>query len=57
MTELSVVIPTFDRPELLRETLGLLAKQSVAPDEVVVVDNGTVPASIAEDAPRPFALR
>ena len=57
MSELSVVIPTFDRPELLRETLGSLAKQSVAPDEVVVVDNGTVPASIAGDASRPFALR
>jgi len=57
VSELSVVIPTFDRPELLRETLASLAKQSVAPDEVVVVDNGTVPASIAEDASRPFALR
>lgn len=54
---LSVVIPTFDRPELLRETLRLLATQSVAPDEVVVVDNGTVPASISEDPNRPFALR
>ena len=57
MSELSVVVPTFDRPELLRETLASLAKQSVAPDEVVVVDNGTVPASIAGDAARPFALR
>ena len=57
MSELSVVIPTFDRPALLHETLQRLATQTVAPDEVVVVDNGTVPASIAEDAPRPFALR
>jgi len=57
MTQLSVVIPTFNRPDLLRETLRLLAKQSVAPDEVVVVDNGTVPASLAEDASWPFALR
>ena len=57
MSELSVVIPTFDRPELLRETLGALAKQSLAPDEVVVVDNGTVPASLGEDASLPFALR
>ena len=54
---LSVVIPTFDRPELLRETLRLLGDQTVAPDEVVVVDNGTVPASIADDPSRPFALR
>ena len=54
---LSVVIPTFDRPELLHETLRLLAKQSVPPDEVVLVDNGTRPVSIAEDATRPFALR
>jgi GT2 family glycosyltransferase len=57
MSGLSVVIPTFDRPGLLNETLRRLAGQSVAPDEVIVVDNGTVPASIAEDAARPFALR
>ena len=57
MSGLSVVIPTFDRPELLHETLQRLAGQTVAPDEVIVVDNGTVAASIAEDASRPFALR
>lgn len=57
MSGLSVVIPTFDRPALLHETLQRLETQTVAPDEVVVVDNGTVPASFAEDAPRPFPLR
>ena len=57
MGELSVVIPTFDRPELLDETLRRLATQSSAPDEVIVVDNGTVPASIAEDESRAFELR
>jgi len=57
MNEISVVVPTFDRPEMLRETLRLLAKQSVAPDEVVVVDNGTTPTTLAEDAARPLVLR
>src|SRR4029453_2707546 len=57
MHALSVVIPTFDRPELLHETLRRLAAQSVAPDEVLVVDNGTVAATIAEDRSRPFELR
>jgi GT2 family glycosyltransferase len=56
MSELSVVIPTFDRPELLHETLRVLAAQSVAPDEVVVVDNGTAPAVIAGES-WPFPLR
>jgi glycosyltransferase involved in cell wall biosynthesis len=57
MKEISVVIPTFDRPAMLAETLYLLGKQSVAPDEVVLVDNGTTPAILAEDAARPFPLR
>jgi glycosyltransferase involved in cell wall biosynthesis len=57
MIELSVVIPTFDRPELLRETLSLLATQSVAPDEVVVVDNGNAPTELGGGADFPFPLR
>ena len=57
MNELSVVIPTFDRPAMLEETLHLLGKQSVAPDEVVLVDNGTTPTILPEGAARPFPLR
>jgi glycosyltransferase involved in cell wall biosynthesis len=56
MNGIAVVIPTFNRPEMLKETLQLLSKQSVAPDEVVVVDNGTVPAAPA-GASQPYSLR
>ncbi len=38
--DLSVVIPTFDRPSLLRETLESVLGQTVPPREIVVVDNG-----------------
>lgn len=57
MNEISVVIPTFNRPELLIETLQQLGRQSVAPREVVVVDNGTRPTALAPDMPCPFVLR
>ena len=42
---------------MLEETLHLLGKQSVAPDEVVLVDNGTTPTILPEGAARPFPLR
>jgi glycosyltransferase involved in cell wall biosynthesis len=57
MTGISVVVPTFDRPELLRETLRRLAGQSVPPREVLVVDNGTAPAALAAETTVPFPLR
>jgi glucosyl-dolichyl phosphate glucuronosyltransferase len=37
----SVIIPTFNRPEHLDETLGALLGMSVLPDEVLVVDDST----------------
>ncbi|MBN1586535.1 MAG: glycosyltransferase family 2 protein [Candidatus Omnitrophica bacterium] len=36
----SVVIVTYGKPELLRQCLRALAKQTTMPDEVIVVDNG-----------------
>ena len=39
MTTLSIVIPTRDRPELLRAVLTSIQMQSRIPDEVVVSDN------------------
>src|SRR5262245_58160245 len=44
---ISVVIPTFNRAELLRASLESLACQSLGPDrfEVVVVDDGSIDAT------------
>lgn len=39
---LSVVIPTSNRPMFLRCALESVRKQSVQPDEVIVIDNGDV---------------
>lgn len=41
MLSLSIVISTRDRPEALQRCLKALASQTVAPDEIVVVDNST----------------
>ena len=38
---ISVVIPTFNRAEILREALISLAKQTRLPEEVVIVDNNS----------------
>ena len=38
--DLAVVIPTYDRPALLREALESVFAQTAQPGEVVVVDNG-----------------
>src|SRR5690606_6463307 len=55
---ISVVIPTHDRPDLLREALESVKAQTRAPDEVIVVDNGSVPAKIPADvAPNLRLLR
>ncbi|MFS0885812.1 glycosyltransferase family A protein [Aeromicrobium sp. 179-A 4D2 NHS] len=43
---ISVVIPVHDDADELRVCLGLLARQTVAPDEVVVVDNGCTDRSV-----------
>jgi len=53
---ISVVIPTCDRHDMLQETLGLLRKQTALPAEVIVADNGAVPAALAW-ASYPFAVR
>jgi glycosyltransferase involved in cell wall biosynthesis len=38
--DVSVVIPTRDRPELLKQTIESVLGQTVAPREIIVVDNG-----------------
>lgn len=47
---ISAVIPTHDRPALLREALAAVGAQTRAPDEVIVVDNGGTPADVSEVA-------
>jgi len=39
--EISVVIPTYNRAELLAKTLRSIERQSLAPAEVIVVDDGS----------------
>lgn len=41
---MSVVIPARDRPELLRQALASVAAQQHPPAEVIVVDDGSLPA-------------
>jgi len=50
MIRLSVLVPTYDRPGLLRSCLASLADQDAAPGdfEVVVVDDGSGPAVARE---------
>jgi glycosyltransferase involved in cell wall biosynthesis len=39
--DVSVIIPTFNRAELLAETLRSITSQTVIPAEIIIVDNGT----------------
>lgn len=39
--DVSVIIPTFNRPGLLKETLRNVLAQTLSPREILVVDNGT----------------
>lgn len=55
MSELSVVIPTCDRPSLLAEALESVRAQSLQPAEIVVADNGREPVD-AERLPCPVTL-
>ena len=39
----SVIIPTYNRPQEIRDCLMSLLRQTVKPDEIVVVDDGNLP--------------
>jgi|GEM_PF-1425110 len=43
MNKISVIIPTHNRPKLLKEALQSLCQQSLKPDEVIVVDDASDP--------------
>lgn len=42
MTDLTVIVPTADRPDLVLRAVGSLLQQSRPPKEIIVVDNGRV---------------
>lgn len=44
MVAITAVVPTLNRPELLREALRSLQQQTLPPDEIIVVDDGSTPA-------------
>lgn len=46
MSTVSVVIPHWNREDLLEQVLRSLASQTLKPDEVIVVDNGSTDASV-----------
>ena len=47
MTGISVVIPTYNRAGLIGEALDAVLAQSVPPDEVIVVDDGSTDSTAA----------
>lgn len=53
-TRISIVIPTFDRPRKLARALDSCLSQTVAPCEILVIDNGENPRTLptVEDAAR-----
>jgi glycosyltransferase involved in cell wall biosynthesis len=55
MPSISVVIPTWNRADLLRSVLVNLEGQTKRPDEIVVVDNGSRDASV--EIARSFGAR
>lgn len=46
---LSAIVPTYDRPDDLRACLASLGRQTRAPAEVIVVDDGDLPAATVDD--------
>jgi len=57
--QLSVIIPTHDRPDCLRGCLTALAGQTLSAEafEVIVIDDGSTPPVALEPSDWPFGLR
>lgn len=47
MNRISVIVPTYNRPQALDKVLASLAAQKVAPYEIIVADDGSGPATAA----------
>ena len=54
---LSVIIPTADRGQLLSRAVDSVLKQSVSPSRIIVVDNGTNEVNVQFDDPRVVIVR
>lgn len=56
-SDISVIIPTADREQMLRRAVDSVLKQSVLPSKIVVVDNGVDEVKIQFDDPRVVIIR
>lgn len=55
--DISVIIPTADRQQLLRRAVDSVLKQSVLPSKIIVVDNGIKEVNIRFDDPTVAIIR
>lgn len=46
MSKISCIIPTYDRPEFLKEAVSSVLAQTIAPLEIIVVNNGKKPVEL-----------
>ena len=56
-SEISVIIPTADREQMLYRAVDSVLKQSVLPSSIIVVDNGVDEVKIQFDDPRVIIIR
>ena len=57
ISDISVIIPTADREQLLCRAVDSVLKQSVSPSKIIVVDNGVNEVNIQFDDPRVVIVR
>ncbi|MCH8014566.1 MAG: glycosyltransferase family 2 protein [Candidatus Dadabacteria bacterium] len=57
ISDISVIIPTADREQLLCRAVDSVLKQSVLPSKIVVVDNGVDEVKVQFDDPRVVIIR
>ena len=55
--DISVIIPTADRQQLLRRAVDSVLRQSLSPSKIIVVDNGIKELDIQFDDPRVVVVR
>ena len=57
ISDISVIIPTADREQLLHRAVDSVLKQSMSPSKIIVVDNGVNEINIQFDDPRVVIVR
>ncbi len=55
--QVSIIIPTYNRPVLLQRSLASALAQQGARVEVIVVDDGSVPPAAIQDSPQVTLIR